>query len=354
MPGPRSGEELRDRRVGTRRLEQLDPALAAPGSSPPAPPPPAPLRCARRRARAPRRSGAPPRSTDGDARRGRSARSSRLLPAPVVTVEAPSTASTPRNSRSATVYGSRRSREAARRPRRRARRGRGGGEDAVLEHRLDPQPELRAAALGEPARALHPVRDGARRRRAPPRPPRHAAPRCARSAAASSPRRGPRARAASARSLKVALGALAVGLVEHEDVGDLHDAGLDRLDVVAQARAPRPRAPCPRSRTTSTSSWPTPTVSTSTQSKPAASSRSTASRVARARPPIAPRVAIERMKTPRIGREPLHPDPVAEHRAAGERRGRVDAEDADGLAVRAQHAARAGRRGSTCRRPAAR
>ena len=51
-------------------------------------------------------------------------------------------------------------------------------------------------------------------------------------------------------------------------------------------------------RTTSTSSWPTPTVSTSTQSNPAASSRSTASRVARARPPSAPRVAIERMNTP--------------------------------------------------------
>ena len=32
-----------------------------------------------------------------------------------------------------------------------------------------------------------------------------------------------------------AVGAGLVGLVDHEDVGDLHDAGLDRLDVVAHA-----------------------------------------------------------------------------------------------------------------------
>ena len=50
--------------------------------------------------------------------------------------------------------------------------------------------------------------------------------------------------------------------------------------------------------TTSTSSWPTPTVSTITTSQPAASSRSMASWVARARPPRAPRVAMERMKIP--------------------------------------------------------
>ena len=50
--------------------------------------------------------------------------------------------------------------------------------------------------------------------------------------------------------------------------------------------------------TTSTSSWPTPTVSTITVSKPAASRRSMASCVARARPPRAPRVAMLRMKIP--------------------------------------------------------
>jgi hypothetical protein len=52
-------------------------------------------------------------------------------------------------------------------------------------------------------------------------------------------------------------------------------------------------------RMTSTSSWPTPTVSTMTTSNPEASSRSTTSLVAFASPPMKPRVAIERMKTPR-------------------------------------------------------
>src|SRR4029450_12995599 len=51
-------------------------------------------------------------------------------------------------------------------------------------------------------------------------------------------------------------------------------------------------------RITSTSSCPTPTVSTRTRLRPAASMRSTASAAARQRPPRAPRVAIERMKTP--------------------------------------------------------
>ena len=33
-----------------------------------------------------------------------------------------------------------------------------------------------------------------------------------------------------------AIGAVAIALVDHEDVGDLHDAGLERLHVVAGAR----------------------------------------------------------------------------------------------------------------------
>ena len=32
-----------------------------------------------------------------------------------------------------------------------------------------------------------------------------------------------------------AVGAGLIGLVDHEDVGDLHDAGLDRLHVVTHA-----------------------------------------------------------------------------------------------------------------------
>ena len=35
-----------------------------------------------------------------------------------------------------------------------------------------------------------------------------------------------------------AIGALAIGLVDDEHVGDLEQARLDRLDVIAEARAP--------------------------------------------------------------------------------------------------------------------
>ena len=51
-------------------------------------------------------------------------------------------------------------------------------------------------------------------------------------------------------------------------------------------------------RAISTSSWPTPTVSTMTTSLPKASSSSTTSSVLRASPPMTPRVAMLRMKTP--------------------------------------------------------
>ncbi len=57
-----------------------------------------------------------------------------------------------------------------------------------------------------------------------------------------------------------AVGAGMVGFVDHEDVGDLHDAGFDRLDVVAHAgheHHHRHR----RELAISISSWPTPTVS---------------------------------------------------------------------------------------------
>ena len=49
----------------------------------------------------------------------------------------------------------------------------------------------------------------------------------------------------------------------------------------------------------STSTWPTPTVSTRTHKRPMASSRRIASGAARDKPPKCPRVAIERMNTPR-------------------------------------------------------
>ena len=125
------------------------------------------------------------------------------------------------------------------------------------------------------------------------------------------------------------VGAVPVGLVDHEDVGDLEDARLDRLDRVAHARARAAPAWCRRGEATSTSAWPTPTVSTSTTSQPAPSSTRTACGVAAASPPRWPAAGHRADVDARVGRVVLHPDPVAEDRAAGERAGRVDGEHAD-------------------------
>src|SRR2546422_229829 len=64
------------------------------------------------------------------------------------------------------------------------------------------------------------------------------------------------------------------------------DSGTSTRTVVSAVRA------------TSSSVCPTPTVSMRIRSKPKASSRSATSSVVVARPPCAPRVAIERMNTP--------------------------------------------------------
>ena len=127
-----------------------------------------------------------------------------------------------------------------------------------------------------------------------------------------------------------------VGLVDHEDVGDLQDAGLDRLDRVAHARARAAPAWCPRATAISTSAWPTPTVSTSTTSQPAPSSTRTACGVAAASPPRWPAAGHRPDVDAGVGGVVLHPDPVAEDRAAGERAGRVDGEHADPVPGRAQ------------------
>ena len=81
----------------------------------------------------------------------------------------------------------------------------------------------------------------------------------------------------------------------------------------------------------STSACPTPTVSTSTTSQPAASSTRIACGVAHDSPPRCPRDGHRADVDARVGGVVLHPHPVAEQRAAGERRGRVDREHADPL-----------------------
>ena len=190
------------------------------------------------------------------------------------------------------------------RPRVRLRRAVGGGDHPLLEDRLDPELQLGAAARRELAGLLEvgamPLDSG-----------QQLADPLAAAGHGAQDGRQPGTRRLGVRPVMAviaegehhleiarhAVDPVAIGLVEHEDIGDLENPRLDRLDVVTQARH-RDDENRVDAATTSTSSWPTPTVSTSTQSKPAASSRSTASRVARASPPIAPRVAIERMKTP--------------------------------------------------------
>ena len=77
---------------------------------------------------------------------------------------------------------------------------------------------------------------------------------------------------------------------------------------------------------TATSDWPTPTVSTRTTSKPAASHSSSASAVRRATPPRSPRDGVGRMNACGVAGQLGHAGLVAEDRAAGAARRRVDGE----------------------------
>ena len=181
------------------------------------------------------------------------------------------------------------------------------GHDVVGEHL---QPRV-AAQPADPARsasrASPSISRAARRTRRPRSPSARATPGGPRP-----PRRGPRrpcrrsrpcappARASPGGHLPQghrvpqvahgAVGALAVGLVDDEHVGDLEDAGLGRLDAVAHPGREEHQGGVGGA-ATSTSDWPTPTVSRSTTSQPAASSTAapaapptTARRGGRARP----------------------------------------------------------------------
>ena len=90
---------------------------------------------------------------------------------------------------------------------------------------------------------------------------------------------------------------------------------------------------------TAVSDWPTPTVSTSTTSKPAASTTTIASRVARATPPSVPDVGDGRMNASRFVGEAGHPGLVAEDAAARHGRRRVDGEHRHPVTLTDQHRA---------------
>jgi len=122
--------------------------------------------------------------------------------------------------------------------------------------------------------------------------------------------------------------ARAVRLVHDEHVGDLDDAGLDRLDVVAETRDGDETDGVDHADDIDLLLADA-TVSTRTTSVPSASRTLTTLAVARARPPACPRLAIERMKMPSSGIAPRIADPVAEDRAAGERARGIDRDDGD-------------------------
>ena len=128
------------------------------------------------------------------------------------------------------------------------------------------------------------------------------------------------------------VGAVAVGLVEHEDVGDLEDPRLDRLDVVTQAghRDDQDRIHA-RHHVDLVLADPDRLDDHPVE----AGGVEKVGGIAR-RPRQASHSAARRHRADEnsgVGRQTLHADPVTEQRPAGERRGRIDTEDADRLAA---------------------
>ena len=124
------------------------------------------------------------------------------------------------------------------------------------------------------------------------------------------------------------VGAVAVGLVDHEDVGDLEDAGLGRLDAVAHpGREQHERGVGQRGDL----HLGLPDADRLDEHDVAAGRRQHAQRLRR-RPGQPAEVAAAGHRAdedPVVGGVVLHAHPVAEQRPAGERRARVDREHAD-------------------------
>ena len=157
----------------------------------------------------------------------------------------------------------------------------------------------------------------------------------------------------SRRSRAVACGAGQVGLGDDQQVGDLEDAGLDRLHLVAQPRRAGHDAGVgdaddldlglARHRRSRRSRCRSPPRRTRRPSPPSSAHR----------PPRWPREATERMNTSGMRAVLAHAHAVAEHRAAGEGARRVDGDHADAPAAGEQVRRSARAPASTCRRPAA-
>ena len=110
-------------------------------------------------------------------------------------------------------------------------------------------------------------------------------------------------------------------------------SAISRMPALAAWMAsPMPGASSTRvvsaSEAISTSAWPTPTVSTRTTSQPAARAPARLGR-GPGQPAEVAAAGHRPDEDARVGGVVLHPDPVAEQRPAGERRGRVDGQHAD-------------------------
>ena len=150
-------------------------------------------------------------------------------------------------------------------------------------------------------------------------------------------RTGPRARPSvimwrSSRDRGV--GAVAVGLVDHEDVADLEDAGLRRLDAVAHAGREQHDRGVGGAGDLDLA---LPDADGLDEDDVAAGGVEHAERLRR-RPGQTAEVPARGHRADEhagVGRVVLHAHPVAEQGAAGERRRRVDREHADPLTARA-------------------
>ena len=124
------------------------------------------------------------------------------------------------------------------------------------------------------------------------------------------------------------LSAFAIAFINHEDVGNFHDAGFDGLHIIAHAGDKNHDGDIGEPHDIDfilADAY----GFDHDRSRPEASSTVATSAVARASPPSDPRVAMLRIKMPGSAEMILHADAVAKNRAARVGTGWIDRDDAD-------------------------